>query len=330
MNNSKVDVVGIGNAIVDVLLQVDDLFLEEHNRVKGSMNLIDAQDYSALYKKLSQGLQVSGGSAANTMVGLSQLGGRAAYIGKISDDPQGTIFCESMHSAGVMCFTGEACINIPTACCIVMVTKDAERTMNTFLGASVKLAPQDISEDLIASAKVTYLEGYLWDSPDAREAYHKACFYAKKHSRKISLSLSDKFCVDRHRDSLRRFVQDNVDILFGNEGEIISLYQTSNFDDAVGEARRDCKVLALTRGAKGSLVVNQDSSYEINAENVTLVIDTTGAGDLYASGFLYGITREFDLSRCGRLGSMAASKVITQYGARLGSNIYELVEASTL
>ena len=328
MNKSKLDVVGIGNAIVDVLLQVDDSFLSEHKMVKGSMALIDADQFRVFYKKLGKGLKASGGSAANTTVGISQLGGRAAFIGKINKDKLGRAFCDSMSSAGVKCFTGEPCTDIPTACCLVLVTKDAERTMNTFLGASVKLGEQDISEDLIASAKVTYLEGYLWDSPEARKAYQKACAYAAKHSRTISLSLSDKFCVDRHRDDLRRFIEGNVNILFGNEDEIISLYQANSFDDAVREACKSCKVLALTRGAEGSLVVNGDSIYEIKAKTESDVLDTTGAGDSYASGFLYGITHGFDFPRSARLGSMVASKVISQYGARLGDNIVELVEES--
>ena len=328
MNNSKLDVVGIGNAIVDVLLQVDDSFLDEHKLIKGSMALINASQCRTLYKQLGNGLEVSGGSAANTVVGVSQLGGRAAYIGKISDDPLGRVFCDSMSSAGVKCFMGDAYKDMPTACCIVLVTKDAERTMNTFLGASVHLEPKNISENLIASAEVTYLEGYLWDSLEAREAFKKACFYAAKHFRKISLSLSDKFCVDRHRDALRSFIRNGVDILFGNEDEIISLYQAKNFDEAVIEASRDCKLLALTRGAQGSLVVNGDSIYEIKAERTSKVVDTTGAGDLYASGFLYGITHGFDLSRSGRLGSIAAGQIITQYGARRDDDMSQLVEES--
>ena len=292
MKQSKLDVVGIGNAIVDVLVQVDDSFLQQHKMVKGSMALIDANQCSTLYKDLGNGLEVAGGSAANTMVGVSLLGGRAGYIGKTSDDSLGRVFYDSMLSAGVKCFTGVACGNVPTACCLVLVTEDAERTMNSFLGASVKLGTKDISEDLIASAEVTYLEGYLWDSPEAREAFQKACSYAAKHSRKISLSLSDKFCVDRHRDALRSFIHDNVDILFGNEGEIMSLYQAKNFSDAVKEASSSCKVLALTRGAQGSLLVNGISFYEINAETVSEVLDTSGAGDLYASGFLMNMPKK--------------------------------------
>ncbi len=328
MKISKLDVVGVGNAIVDILAQVDDSFLQEHNMVKGSMALINATQCSTLYNKLGEKLEVSGGSAANTMVGVSQLGGRAAYIGKISEDSLGRVFCDSMFSAGVKCFTGAACKTAPTACCVVLVTKDTERTMNTFLGASIKLGATDVAEDLIASAEVTYLEGYLWDSPEAREAFQRACVYATKHSRKISLSLSDRFCVDRHRDALRRFIHNNVDILFGNEGEIISLYKAKNFENAVKEASRDCKLLALTRGAQGSLIVKGDSIYEIKAEIVTDALDTTGAGDLYAAGFLYGITHGFDLPQSGRLGSMAAGKVISQYGARIDDDMSGLVIAS--
>jgi sugar/nucleoside kinase (ribokinase family) len=316
MATATIDVVGIGNAIVDVLVQADDAFLATHGLAKGTMTLIDAARADALYAVMGPGVEESGGSAGNTMAGIASLGGAGAYIGKVRNDQLGEVFRHDITAIGVRFATIPARSGPPTARSFIIVTPDAQRTMNTYLGACVELGPEDIDHEIIAAAQVTYLEGYLFDPPRAKEAFRKAAQLAHSAGRRVSLSLSDPFCVGRHRAEFRDLVIHHVDILFANEAEICSLYETDDFDAAAREVRRHCDVAALTRSEKGSVVVTQDHTHMIDAARVARVVDTTGAGDLYASGFLYGLTHGRDLATCGRLGSLCAAEAISHFGAR--------------
>ncbi|MEE8172868.1 MAG: adenosine kinase [Alphaproteobacteria bacterium] len=324
----SLDVVGIGNAIVDVISHAEDSFLVEHALAKGAMTLIDAERAEALYGAMSVGVEVSGGSAANTMIGLALMGAAAGYIGKVSEDKLGKVFQHDISAAGVRFETAPSSEGAPTARCLILVTEDAQRTMNTYLGACVELGPDDIHEDFIAAAKVTYLEGYLWDPSGAKQAFRKAQAIAAANGRRVSLSLSDSFCVERHRVELRELVEHHVDILFANEDEILSLYQVGEFDEALQRVSKHCEIAALTRSEQGSVVVGGGEVHVIGAAPVARVRDTTGAGDLYAAGFLYGFTHDFDLARCGRLGALAAGEIISHFGAKPESDIAQLVAAS--
>jgi sugar/nucleoside kinase (ribokinase family) len=328
MAQPNLDVVGIGNAIVDVISHAEDSFLTDHALAKGAMTLINAEQSAALYSAMGVGVEASGGSAANTMVGLALLGGAAGYIGKVANDTLGEVFRHDISAAGVQYGTALSSDSAPTARCLILVTEDAQRTMNTYLGACVELGPDDIREEIIADAKITYMEGYLWDPASAKEAFRKAQAIASAHGRRVSLSLSDSFCVDRHREELRDLVENHVDILFANEDEILSLYQLADFDEALQLVARHCEVAALTRGAQGSVVVGRGETHVIGAAPVARVSDTTGAGDLYAAGFLYGFTHDFDLARCGRLGALAAGEIISHFGAKPETDIARLVAAS--
>ncbi len=321
MTQADYDVVAIGNAIVDVIARADDQFLVRHDITKGAMILIDAARAEYLYGQMGPGVEVSGGSAANTMVGLAMLGGRAGYIGKVRDDTLGRVFRHDITAAGVAFTTELAGDTAPTARCLILVTDDAQRTMNTFLGACVELGPDDVDADFIAAAQVTYMEGYLWDPPAAKDAFRKALGIAHENGRKVSLSLSDSFCVDRHREDFRDLVENHVDLLFANEAELMSLYETDDFDEALQRVRGRCEVAALTRSALGSVIVAGDEVHIIDPAPVDRIADSTGAGDLYAAGFLYGYTHGFDLARCGRLAAMTASEVISHFGARPESDI---------
>ncbi|QQS14395.1 MAG: adenosine kinase [Rhodospirillales bacterium] len=314
--SASIDVLGIGNAIVDVLARTDDEFLSLNRLAKGGMALIDAERAEALYRAMQGGVEVSGGSCANTMVGVASLGGKAAYIGKVRDDGLGWTFRHDIRSAGVAFDTAAATDGPPTARCLIFVTPDAQRTMNTYLGACVTLGPADVDAKLVASAAVTYIEGYLWDAPDAKAAVRKAMDAARAAGRKVSLTLSDSFCVDRWRDEFRALLREKVDVLFANESEILSLYQAKTFDEALQGVRHDGKTAALTRSAKGSVVVSGDEVHVVDAAKVSKVVDTTGAGDLYAAGFLYGFTRGLKLAECARIGGAAAGEVISHFGAR--------------
>lgn len=327
--SARFDVVGIGNAIVDVLAHADDDFLLRHGMNKGAMQLIDADTADRLYGDMGPGVECSGGSAANTIAGLASLGGRGAFIGKVRDDDLGRVFHHDIESIGVHFPTSAATDGAPTARCLINVTPDAERTMSTFLGACVELGPVDVDEDVIRASQVTYLEGYLWDKEDAKAAFVKAAELAHEAGREVSLSLSDPFCVDRHRDSFRELVENHVDILFANEEEILSLYRVGDFDTALQHVRGHCEVAALTRSAKGSVVVSGDEVHIVDAERGVNVIDTTGAGDAYAAGFLYGYTNDSaaDLARCAKLGGIAAAEVISHFGARPETPLNELVAA---
>ncbi|MEI7752880.1 MAG: adenosine kinase [Actinomycetota bacterium] len=310
------DVVGIGNALVDVIAHADDSFIELESLVKGSMTLIESDRAASLYKALGSGVEMSGGSAANTMCGVASFGGRAAYIGKVSNDDLGQVFGHDLRAVGVAFRPGVPAGDMPTGSCIIVVTPDAQRTMNTHLGVSSLLCPPDIDLDTVAAGAVLYMEGYLFDRPEAKAAFRHASQIAHQHGRLVSLTLSDSFCVDRHRDDFRALVSDEVDILFGNEDELLSLYEVSSFDEAVAAVRADCAMAAITRGAVGSVIITREEILVIDAEPVDQVLDTTGAGDLFASGFLYGLTKGLPLVECGRLGSIAAAEVISHVGPR--------------
>lgn len=319
------DVVGIGNAIVDVLVPSDDAFLENHGLKKGTMALVDEHQAERLYASVGPGLETSGGSAANTLAGLAQLGARAGFIGRVRDDQLGAIFAHDIRSVGAHFETAAASSGPSTARCLILVTPDAQRTMCTYLGASVNLHPADLDLDLVRQAKVLYLEGYLWDSDEAKKAFIAAAEVIRESGGQVALSLSDAFCVDRHRQSFQELVDGHVDILFANEMEITSLYEANSFEEAVAQVRGRCQVTALTRSAEGSLVLSGDQSVPIPPYRLGDLVDTTGAGDLYAAGFLYGWTRGENLERCGRLGSLCAGKVVTQLGPRPQGSLAELV-----
>ena len=321
----RYDVTGIGNAIVDVLAHASEEFLVEHALNKGAMTLIDAEQAEQLYAAMGAGTESSGGSAANTLAGVAGLGARGCFIGKVRDDQLGGIFAHDIHAIGVDFHSEPATSGPPTARCLIMVTPDAARTMNTYLGACIELGPEDVDEELIAASAYTYLEGYLWDPPHAKEAFIKAMGAARAAGRKVALTLSDGFCVDRHRAEFLDLVEHHVDILFANEDEIISLYQVADFDDALQHVRGHCEIAALTRSEKGSLIVAGDEVHLIDAEPGAQVIDTTGAGDLYAAGFLTGLAQGRGLHDCGRMGGIAAAEVISHMGARPEVDLKELM-----
>ena len=326
MAELALDVVGVGNAIVDVLAQADDGLLDELGLDKGAMTLIDAERADVLYGRMASAIEVSGGSAANTLTGIASFGGRGAYIGKVRNDQLGAVFSHDIRAAGVDYRSRPVEEGAPTARCLIFVTPDAQRTMQTYLGVSVELGPDDIDPEAIGAAQFTYLEGYLFDKEPAKEAFIKAAELAHATGRKVALSLSDPFCVDRHRGAFRHLVSGHVDVLFANEVEIVSLFEAGSFDDAVSAIRGHCEIAALTRGADGSMIVTADEIVEIAAEPVGRVVDTTGAGDLFAAGVLFGLTQGFELGTCGGLGSIAAGEVIGHYGARPQSPLSDLAK----
>ncbi len=314
--DARFDVVGIGNALVDVIAHAPDSFIAEHGLVKGWMDLIDTDRAVQLYQALGSAVEMSGGSAANTMCGVASFGGAAAYLGKVSDDELGRVFGHDLLAVGVQFRPGDHIDDVPTGRCIIVVTPDAERTMNTYLGASSLYCAGDVDDAAVAGGRVLYMEGYLYDRPEAKEAFRHAASVAHAAGRMVSLTLSDSFCVDRHRDDFLSLVADEVDLLFGNESELLALYQTDSFDAAVAELRRHCPFAAITVGAKGSIVVDGDEIIRVPPVPVRKVIDTTGAGDLYAAGFLYGLTAGRPLDECGQFGSIAAAEVISHVGPR--------------
>ena len=318
------DILALGNAIVDLIAVTDDDFLAKHKLHKGAMALIDEAQAEKLYAAMGPVTIVSGGSAANTIVGAAALGARTAFIGKVKDDQLGQVFGHDIRKSGVDFPTQAAQGGPSTARCFVLVTPDAQRTMLTYLGACVELTPDDLDEAVIAASAVTYLEGYLYDPPLAKRAFLRAADVAHKAGRLVSLSLSDPFCVGRHRDAFLDLVRNHVDILFANEAEITSLYQTDDFDEAVRRVRGHARVAAITRGAKGSVVVTEDDVHVVAAQSGIKVVDTTGAGDLYAAGFLYGFTHGRDLATCAVLGGIAAGEIISHIGARPDRPLTEL------
>ncbi len=316
MNDSEFHVLGIGNAIVDMLIKVDDIFLEKNKIKKGTMELVAEETVANLIRKLNPKTMFSGGSAANTMVGISALGGKSAFIGKVKDDEIGREFAHDLNAIGVEFDAPNINYGPPTASCIVLVTPDAERTMLTYLGASGELSLGDIKKERILASHITYIEGYLWDSNEAKRAILAASRIAKDEGRLVSFSLSDPFCVERHRTEFREIVKNCADIIFANEDEIVSLYQVDKLEKALREIKEDCQIAAITRGSLGSVIIAHGEVLSIEAEPVVSVVDTTGAGDAYAAGFLYGLTHNFKEFEAGQLASLCAAEVITKMGAR--------------
>jgi sugar/nucleoside kinase (ribokinase family) len=316
MAEKRYDVVGIGNAIVDIIARCDDGFLSKHDLAKGFMRLIDAEEANRLYAAMGPAVERSGGSAANTIAGLASFGGKCGFIGRVAADQFGGIFRHDIRSLGVAYETPPASDGAPTARCLILVTPDGERTMNTFLGASVDFTAGDLDTALIEAARIVYLEGYLFDRDDAKAAFREAAQAAKAAGAKVALSLSDAFCVDRHRSDFQALVRDGADIVFANEKEITSLYEVNSFEEAADAALEDCEMAVLTRSEEGSVIVASGETIEIAAESVPQIVDVTGAGDLYAAGFLYGLTKRAPLAICGQLGSLAAAEVIGHIGAR--------------
>jgi sugar/nucleoside kinase (ribokinase family) len=328
MTQADLDVLGIGNAIVDVLAHCQDAFLESEGLVKGSMNLIEVAQSDGLYERMGPGVEVSGGAAANSMAGIASFGGRAAYIGKIRDDQLGAVFAHDIRAAGVHFDTPVAPDGPPTARSLILVTPDAHRTMSTYLGAAVELGPEDVDTDLVARCSVTYLEGYLWDKPRAKDAFRVAMAAARAAGRRVSLTLSDSFCVERHRDEFNALVDDQVDILFANREEILSLTQTRDLREAVAAVRGRSELVVVTLSERGSMVVTAEDTVEVPAAPVERLVDTTGAGDLYAAGFLHGFTTGRPLAECAALGSLAAAEVISHLGARPQTDLAALAAAA--
>jgi sugar/nucleoside kinase (ribokinase family) len=326
------DVVGIGNAIVDVIASADDDFLNQFGMTKGSMMLIDETQAEAIYEAMGPAMIVSGGSAANTIAGIASLGGKPAYIGKVRDDNLGHAFRHDILAAGAHFVTPAAENGATTARCLILVTPDSERTMNTFLGASVALSADDVDASLIESSAITYLEGYLYDQPAAQAAFHEAARIAHAAGRRVALSLSDSFCVRRHRAAFLELIERHVDVLFCNEGEVLELFETDRWENAVDRFRKAVDIVAITRGAAGSIAISKDELVEIDAADVVQVVDTTGAGDLYAAGFLFGLTRGASLQESGRLASIVAGEIVTHFGARPQASLDSLIprDVSTL
>jgi len=324
---AELDVLGIGNALVDVLSHESEDFLRGHGLAKGTMQLVDESRAAALYAAMGPGIEVSGGSAANTVVGVASFGARAQYVGKVRRDQLGDVFTHDLRSVGVAYATPPAESGPATGRCLIVVTPDAQRTMSTYLGASSGLGPGDIDKAVVARARILYLEGYLFDPPEAQEAFRAAADMAHAAGRKVALTLSDPFCVDRHRAAFVDLVERHVDLLFANEVEICALYETRDFDAAAARVRPHCDIAALTRSERGSVIVAGKATHVVRAHPVAAVADTTGAGDLYAAGFMVGLSRGLPLPVCGELGALAAAEVISHVGARPMRPLAELARA---
>lgn len=324
MTEIRHDVVAIGNAIVDIIGRCDETFLARHGAPKGHMRLVDADTVSKLYSEMGPAIEISGGSAANTMVGLASFGGKAAFIGKVAGDEFGRIFRHDIAASGVKFDSSPVNGKNPTSRCLILVTPDGERTMNTYLGISTDLDGGEVDPALIRSSAAVYLEGYLFDRPEAKSAFREAAAIARSSGRLVALTLSDSFCVDRHRAEFLELIRNGIDILFANESEITSLYETTSFDDAARRAAKDLKLAVLTRSAKGSVIFSEGAATAVPAAPVAKVVDTTGAGDLYAAGFLYGLTSGRNLETCGKLGSLAAAEIISHVGARPETKLSQL------
>ncbi len=325
MASARYDVLGIGNAIVDVIARTEEDFLLKQGMNKGAMALIDAPRAEAIYDAMGPAIESSGGSAANTIVGVAGFGSRAAFIGKVKDDGLGRAFAHDIRAASVAFTTPPAADGAPTARCYILVTPDGERTMNTFLGAAQNLHPADIDPEMIGASSIIYLEGYLWDPKNAKDAFVKAAEIAHQAERTVALTLSDAFCVDRWRDEFLHLMRSRtVDLIFANEAEVHSLYQTSDFDTAVAALRRDVATAVVTRSEKGCVIISPGGTEAVSAFPVDKVVDTTGAGDLFAAGFLSGLARGADDRTCGRLGALAAAEVIQHLGARPEASLRDL------
>ncbi|MEO1039073.1 MAG: adenosine kinase [Pseudomonadota bacterium] len=316
MTETRFDVLGVGNAIVDVLAPVDDAFIDTHGLVKDAMLLIDEERAEALYAAFPPAREISGGSAANTLAGVASFGMRGAYIGKVAADQLGDVFAHDLRAAGVHYDTAPLEDGPATARCLIAVPPDARRAMNTFLGASTLMDESDITEALVQSASITFLEGYLFDREEAKRAFVRAAEFAQAADRKVALTLSDVFCVERHRASFRQLVANHIDIIFANEAELKSLYETEDFNAALAHIGQDTRVAAVTRSEKGAVVVTDGNAEAVSAESVPKVVDTTGAGDQFAAGFLSGFARGLSPVECTRLGAVAAAEVISHFGAR--------------
>ena len=331
MTATKYDVLAIGNALFDVLVQTDEGFLSRHNMAKGSMSLIDEGRAAAIYRDMGPATQMSGGSAANTIVGIASLGARAAYVGKVRDDQIGRLYTHDIRAAGVAFETKPAADGPATGCSYILVTGDGERTMNTYLGAAQDLTPADIDADQIAAAAIVYLEGYLWDPKSAKEAFVKAATIAHQAKRQVALTLSDAFCVDRYRDEFLELMRNGtVDLVFANEAELHSLYQTSDFDTALTQLRSDVRLAAVTRSEKGCVVASKDEVKAVPAHPIERLVDTTGAGDLFAAGFLFGLSRGVGHENAGKLGALAAAEIIQHIGARPNVSLKALAQQNGL
>jgi len=317
MTSAQYDVLGIGNALFDILVRTDDSFLTAHGMTKGAMALIDEAQAAAIYKDMGPATEVSGGSAANTIVGVAALGARAAYVGKIKNDQIGGLYAHDIRAANVTFTTATAQSGPATGCSYILVSPDGERTMNTYLGAAQDLSANDIDPEQIAASSIVYLEGYLWDPKDAKDAFVKASSIAHQNKRTVALTLSDAFCVGRYRDEFIGLMRNKtVDLIFANEGELQSLYNTSDFDAALAQLRNDVGLAVVTRSEKGCVVASKDSVVAVPAFPVDEVVDTTGSGDLFAAGFLFGLVRNVGHEQAGRLGALAAAEVIQHIGAR--------------
>jgi len=331
MTSAKYDVLGIGNAIFDVLVQTDERFLSRHGMTKGGMALIDEAQATAIYRDMGPATEMSGGSAANTIVGIANLGGRAAYVGKVRDDQIGRLYSHDIRAAGVAFETRPATDGPATGCSYILVTPDGERTMNTYLGAAQELSTSDIDAAEVAASRVLYLEGYLWDPRNAKDAFVKASTIAHDAGRQVALTLSDSFCVDRYRGEFLDLMRSGtVDLVFANEAELHSLYQTSDFDTALKQLRSDVTLGVVTRSEKGCVVASTDGLIAVPAFPVDKMVDTTGAGDLFAAGFLFGLVRGAGHQNAGRLGALAAAEVIQHIGARPQVSLKELAKANGL
>ncbi|MBB3900015.1 adenosine kinase [Roseococcus suduntuyensis] len=324
MTAPSLDILGIGNAIVDVLAPSDDAFLAARKLNKGGMQLISTEEAEALYAAMPPGVESSGGSAGNTCAVAAALGARVGFLGKVADDQLGAVFAHDIRATGVHFPTAPLQGGAPTARCLILVTPDGQRTMNTYLGACVTFGPADVDAEEVARAQVVYLEGYLFDPPEAQAAFRAAARAAHAAGRQVALTLSDPFCVGRHRAAFRDFVKNETDILFANEAEILSLYETEDFEAAAAQVAREVKIAALTRSEHGSVILAGGERHVVAAQP-TQVVDTTGAGDAYAAGFLAALTRGLPLPECGRWGSIAAAEVISHYGARPQADLKELV-----
>ena len=331
MTSAKYDVLGIGNAIFDVLVQTDNGFLATHGMTKGGMALIDEARALAVYQAMGPATEMSGGSAANTIVGIASLGARTAYVGKVKDDQIGKLYSHDIRAAGVAFDTAPASDGPATGCSYILVTPDGERTMNTYLGAAQDLTPADIDEAAVAASSIVYLEGYLWDPKSAKEAFVKASKIAHGAGRQVALTLSDAFCVDRYRDEFVQLMRDGtVDLIFANESELHSLYQTADTDTALGQLRQDVKLGVVTRSEKGCVVASKTGVVAVPAFPIDRLVDTTGAGDLFAAGFLFGLVRGASHEDCGRLGALAAAEVIQHIGARPQTSLKDLAQKNGL
>ncbi len=329
MTDTQFDVLTVGNAIVDIIARAEDDYLARENINKGAMNLIDADRAEHLYAAMGPALEASGGSAGNTAAGIASLGGKAAYFGKVSNDHLGTVFTHDIRAIGVHFDVAPLVGAPPTARSMIFVTPDGERTMNTYLGACVEFGPEDVDADVVANSAVTYFEGYLWDPPRAKDAIRLCAEIAHQNKRQVAITMSDSFCVDRYRDEFLQLMRDGVvDMIFANEAELKSLYQTGDFATALNAVKADTALAVVTQSEHGSHVVTRDATVKVSAHPIDKLEDSTGAGDLYAAGFLHGMTTDRSLEECARIGGLAAAEVITHVGPRPQVSLANLLAQS--